>query len=400
MSPGDGHRRARPAGIRPLVALFAAGRFGAAQERRLRPRRGLYRGLLWPAMIMMLLLGTGFGPYLTTSDLAGYRLSHEQALRLAATLSGPAPSASAAILYDVDADQILYEHRAHERHAPASTTKMVTAFVVLQRAALEQTVTVGSEVEVEGMRIGLSAGDRATIEKLLYALLMNSGNDAAMALAVAVGGTSTQFVLWMNELAATLGLTDTHFVNPHGLDAPDHYSSAYDLMVLARAAMQNPIFADIVATSQTAFDGWTFTNTNELLDVYPGADGVKTGTTDEAGQCLVASATRGGHRVILVVLNAQDRYADATTLLDFYYEHYVWKQLDLPANQLTALEPTEEGSRRYLALDQHAERLLPRWQLPWLRAEWTVDSATLSGYAQFRAGETPLGQIPLIVKVL
>jgi len=356
--------------------------------------------LLWPAMILMVLLSTGFGPYLTTSDLNGYRLSHEQALELTAMLAGPVPDAAAAILYDVDANQVLYQHNAHERRAPASTTKIATAMVVLQRAALEQAVTVGSEVEVEGMRIGLAAGDQATVEKLLYALLMNSGNDAAMALAMAVGGTHAQFTLWMNELVAGMGLENTHFVNPYGWDAEGHYSSAYDLVMLARAALENPIFADIVATSQTSFDGWTFTSTNELLGVYPGVDGVKTGTTDEAGQCLVASATRGGHRVILVVMGADDRYADATTLLDFYYDHYVWQQLDLPANWFTALEPTEEGRRRYLTLEQPIDQLLARWQLPWLRAEWTVDAESNEGTARFGIGDIDLMQVPFIIKVL
>ena len=351
-------------------------------------------------LVLLSLLCVGFGPFLTTSDVAGYRLSHEQGMALTATMAGPGYGAPAVILYDVDADAVLYEHNAHEQRAAASTTKIATALVVLQRAALEQVVTVGSEVEIEGVRVGLSAGDTATVEKLLYALLMNSGNDAAMALAVAVGGTTAQFTLWMNDLVSDMALENTHFVNPHGLDAPEHYSSAYDLMVLARTALENPIFANIVATEQTSFDGWTFTSTNELLDAYPGVDGVKTGTTDVAGQCLVASATRGGHRVILVVLGADDRYADATSLLDFYYDSFLWQQLDLPANSFTLLKPNESGRTRYLVLEQPADALIPRWQIPWLGAEWSVNDDETGGSARFWVGNRLLLQIPLLVRVL
>lgn len=361
--------------------------------------RSRSRLALGPVLATLAILSLGFGPFLTTADVAGYRLSHQQGLELAASLAGPGYRARAAILYDVDADRILYSDNAHERRAPASTTKIATALVVLQRAALEQVVTVGSEVEVEGMRIGLAPGDTATVEKLLYGLLLNSGNDAAMALAVAVGGTTTQFVLWMNEVAANLGLENTHFANPHGLDSPDQYSSAHDLMVLAHAGLENPIFARIVGINQTAFDGWTFTSTNELLDVYPGVDGVKTGTTDEAGQCLVASATRGGHRVILVVLDAADRYADAASLLDFYYEHYIWQQLDLPANWFTRLDPAADGRVRYLLLQHPVDHLVGAWQLPWLRSEWQVDSTETEGVALFRSGDDVLARVPLIVKI-
>ena len=374
----------------------AGKRAGAASLDARRPS-GLLRILAW-LLAMLSLSCAGFGPRLTTSDLAGYRLSHEQGLALRATLAGPSHGARAAILYDVDADQILYEQRAHERLPPASTTKIATALVVLRRADLKQVVTAGSEVEVEGMRIGLSAGDVATVEKLLHGLLMNSGNDAAMALAASVGGTVTQFMLWMNELTDELGLQDTHFANPHGLDAPDHYSSAYDLMVLARTALKNPTFARIVATQQTALDGWTFQTTNELLGAYPGVDGVKTGTTDAAGQCLVASATRGGHRVILVVLGAEDRYADARALLDFYYERYLWQQLDLPANALTRLEPGADGRLRYLALEEPAEALIPRWQRTWLRALWSVNPEETGGTARFLLGGAELASLPLVVR--
>lgn len=353
---------------------------------------------LWGLVLgaLTLLFSAGFRPYLSTSDVNGERLSHEQGLALLATLSPPALSARAAILYDVDAGQILYELNAHQRLAPASTAKIATALITLKHAGLQQRITVGAEVEVAGTRVGLTPGDVATVEKLLYALLLNSGNDAAAALAVGIGGTEDQFVLWMNQLAAGLGLQDTHFVNPHGLDAPDQYSSAYDLMVLARTALENPIFASMVATKATSLDGWSFMNTNELLGEYPGVDGVKTGTSDEAGQCLVVSATRHGHRVIAVVLGATDRYADARALLDYYYTHYVWHALDLPANRFSALEPDEHGRRRYLMPAESQDVLLAHWELPWLRFTIARDQSK----ARFSAGGRVLKEIPLIVKVL
>lgn len=331
------------------------------------------RRWLWGLLIgVATLLNVGFGPVLRTSDTAGSALYPEQAQLLGETWAGPQISAPAAVIYDVDSGQVLFGRNAHQRRPPASLTKIATALVALRRLGLARQVTVGSEVTVGGMRIGLTPGDTVSVEALLYGTLLNSGNDAAAALAVAAAGSQERFVEEMNALAAELGLQDTHFANPHGLDAEGHYSSAYDLALLAKAALANPAFATIVATPAKELEGWQFHTTNQLLGAYPGVDGVKTGTTDDAGECLVASAMRQGHRVITVVLGSTDRYTDTRALLDFYYRHYRWVRLELPAGHLRAESDAEGHLLRY-ALPAKVEVLLAGWEQPWLGMTWQGD---------------------------
>ena len=361
-------------------------------------RAGLWRWLGLAAALLTL-LSAGFRPSLSTADVGGERLSHPQGLELTATLAGPTVAAPAAVIYDVDSGRMLFEKNSHERRAVGSTTKLATALVALRHLDLQQTITVGPEVEnVAGTVIGLEAGDQATVEKLLYGTLLTSGNDAALALAAGTGGSVEQFVNWMNDLAGELGLRDTHFVNPHGLDAPDHYSSAYDLALLAQAALRNPIIAKAVATPETRIDDWRFINRNELLGQYPGVDGVKTGTTDEAGECLIVSATRDGHRVIAVVLGSQDRYADGRALLDFYYARYAWLPADAPANRFSALPPDAAGRARYLTAAAQESMFVAGWERPWVRCGVEVDVGLAGGVARCRSAGFVLAQVPLEVR--
>ncbi|MGH9168206.1 MAG: D-alanyl-D-alanine carboxypeptidase family protein, partial [Acidimicrobiia bacterium] len=211
-----------------------------------------------------------------------------EAMGLAAAL--PEVSASSWILYDQGFDRELGSLNPHERRAIASTTKMMTALVVLERASLGELVTVSEEAAGVGeAEIGLVAGEVLTVGDLLVALLIDSANDAAVALAEHVGGSEEGFVALMNETARRLGLADTHFANPHGLDDPGHYSTARDLLAIALAGMENPTFADLVGTRRAPFpstpDGGEreALTTNTLLRSYPGTFGVKTGFTDEAG---------------------------------------------------------------------------------------------------------------------
>lgn len=354
---------------------------------------------IWGVLLALCaLLNLGFSPVVTTSDVGGERLFPPQGEMLADTFAGPAITARAAVLYEVDADQWLYTRRPHDRLPPASTTKIATALAALRTLDVEQGVTVGPEVEVEGMGIGLTPGTQVSVKTLLYGMLLNSGNDAAMALAVAAGGSVEDFVAQMNALAAQLGLKDTHFVNPHGLDAPEHYASAYDLAILAREALKDPHFAEIVATPAIDIDGWHFASTNQLLGAYPGVDGVKTGTTDAAGECLVASATGGGHRVIAVVLGSEDRFGDARALLDYYYAYYRWITLELPPGRLVALEPEPEGHLRVYALAQSAQAFLPVWELPWVRHTWEPASGEAGDQVVFWVRDFPLARLPLRVR--
>lgn len=216
------------------------------------------------------------------------------------------------------------------RRAMASTTKLMTAVVVLESASLDDLVTVkkpASTVGESGM--GLRPGETISVRRLLEGLLIQSGNDAAVALAEHVGGSSDGFVRMMNAKAASLDLANTHYLNSHGLDVPGHYTSAEDLTALTRYAMRDPEFRRIVGTSSTRISTPRYThqltNTNLMLKVYSGANGVKTGWTDEAGYCVVVSAKRGDIELVATVLGAaseQGRFGQATRLLDWGFAHY------------------------------------------------------------------------------
>jgi D-alanyl-D-alanine carboxypeptidase (penicillin-binding protein 5/6) len=257
--------------------------------------------------------------------------------RLAALAEAPQPTlgARAAILLDSDSGQILYAHRAGERLAPASTTKLMTALLVVESGRYIEPVTIEPEDLVGGSAMGLASGETLTVRDLLDGLLLVSGNDAAYALARHVGRSLPgsgrpleRFIARMNARADELGLHDTAFRNPEGLDAAGHYSSAADLAALARAALRQPVIAQLVATAgttvQTSRRAYPLRNTNQLLGTYPGALGVKTGTTDAAGECLIALVERQGQRLLAVILGSGDRYADTASLIDWGFEQHRW----------------------------------------------------------------------------
>jgi D-alanyl-D-alanine carboxypeptidase (penicillin-binding protein 5/6) len=216
------------------------------------------------------------------------------------------------------------------RRAMASTTKIMTAVVVLENSSLEDFVTVRkTDVKVGESGMGLRAGEQLTVRQLLEGMLIQSGNDAATALAVHVGGSVDGFVAMMNAKAAALDLIDTRYMNPHGLDVPGHYTSAEDLTALSRYAMRIPEFRRMVGTWSmrvvTQRVTHKLTNSNVMLKNYPGADGVKTGWTDEAGYCVIVSADRGGIELVATILGAaseEGRFGQATRLLDWGFAHY------------------------------------------------------------------------------
>jgi serine-type D-Ala-D-Ala carboxypeptidase (penicillin-binding protein 5/6) len=253
-------------------------------------------------------------------------IHHEQLLHsrpIAHTFSPPLLG-RAAILVDASTGRVLWQLRAHQRREVASTTKIMTALLALRKLGPNDIVTVDKSVpRVPLVREGLRAGERVEAWKLFYSLLLFSGNDDALALAIAAGGTKWRFVHQMNVEARILGLHDTHFVSPSGVVDVDNYSSAWDLAALTRVALQNARFRNIVKT-QIKHVPWAaptfakiYVNNNRLLGRYRGANGVKTGYTHKAGPCLVASATRNGVTLIAVVLNSPDMYTDATRLLNF-----------------------------------------------------------------------------------
>ena len=271
------------------------------------------------------------GTLLTASCLATLLVAappggthHPSDLRLVAP-DPPEVSAEAWIVYDDTYGQVLAEMEADSRRSVASVTKILTALVVLETVSGNDLVTItATAASVGESEIGLVAGEAAwTVEELLAALILRSANDAAVALAQHVGGSVAGFAELMNQEATRLGLTDSNFVNPHGLDHADHYSSARDILRISVAAMQNPAFSRIAATRSFSLpptpegESRVAVNRNDLLATYPGTLGIKTGYTGRALQTLSAVAERDQRRIHVVVLGSEDHFADVTLLLDY-----------------------------------------------------------------------------------
>lgn len=226
-------------------------------------------------------------------------------------------SAKCAVLMDAQTGEVLYEKNAGQRALIASTTKIMTGLLVCEQPDLDRTVTVPDcAVGVEGSSMYLKKGEKLTLRALLYGMMLHSGNDAALTLAIAAAGSEAAFVRQMNLRACALGLSDTHFANPHGLDSGENYSTALDLARLARAALENEMFRAVVSTKTIECAGRTLTNHNKLLWRYEGCIGVKTGYTRHAGRILVSAAERGEERLIAVTIADPDDWRDHTALLD------------------------------------------------------------------------------------
>ena len=233
-------------------------------------------------------------------------------------------NASCAILMDAESGRVLYEHNIHQPRLIASITKLMTALVAVEEAEdLDQVVTVKGEwLGSEGSSIYLKAGEEITLRGLLYGLLLQSGNDAAMAVACHTAGNEADFVARMNRRAAELGMKDSSFANPSGLNDDSHYSTAYDMALLARACLENEAVAEICATRSITIGARTFVNHNKLLWSCPGCVGMKTGFTEKAGRTLVSAARRDGQTLICVTLNDGDDWNDHKKLLDYGFETY------------------------------------------------------------------------------
>ena len=243
--------------------------------------------------------------------------------------AAPSVSAKSAVLIEAESGRVLYQQNAFARLPMASTTKIMTAIVAIESGDTRRTVTVSpAAVGIEGSSVYLYPGEQLTMEELLYALLLESANDAATAIAIAVAGSVEEFANRMNEKAEVLGLTATHFTNPHGLDDEAHYTTAYDLAVLSAYALKNETFRTICATTRKTIplkgDEGTraLVNHNKMLTRYEGAIGVKTGFTKRSGRCLVSAAEREGLTLIAVTLGAPDDWRDHAAMLDFGFENY------------------------------------------------------------------------------
>ena len=270
----------------------------------------------------------------------------------------PALSAECAVLAGMNGE-ILLEKNADARRLIASTTKLMTALVALEHGQLTDEVTVPAACcGIEGSSMYLQAGEKYTVQELLTGLLLASGNDAALALALHCGGNTARFVAWMNEKAAALGMENSHFANPHGLDDPEHYGTAADLAKLMAACLREPELAEILALDHAVIREQYYGNHNKLLGSCPGCLGGKTGYTQAAGRCLVSACERDGTRLICVTLNAPEDWNDHKRLYDWGFAHYVSRDV---CKTLSYRLPVYGGDRREIELRaEPLELLLPK----------------------------------------
>ncbi len=250
------------------------------------------------------------------------RIADQPAPQVTAQHVAVIDDASGALLYGVD---------PMARVAPASVTKIATTVVALERATdLHRDITVavsaGEMVARDGSSVmGLEPGQHVTLETLLYGMMLPSGNDAADQVALALAGSRERFVGWMNEAAGRLGLQNTRFTSPSGMDSLGHYSSAYDMVMFARYGMRTTTFRTLASSLTYTGDGFILWNLNRLLGWYPGADGVKVGFTDDAGKTIVASAVHDGHRVYVGLMHSRDLTDDSRALFDWVWQTYRWQ---------------------------------------------------------------------------
>ncbi|MFA9397736.1 MAG: D-alanyl-D-alanine carboxypeptidase family protein [Clostridiaceae bacterium] len=239
----------------------------------------------------------------------------------------PYVPARASMAIDCDSKIVLFENNINERIPIASTTKIITIMVALKQGNLDDVYTISKKASsVKGSQVGYKQGEKVTLRELLYGLMLRSGNDAAVAIAEGVGGDYDNFIKMMNEYVDELGMKNTHFESPHGLDSQEHYSTAYELGLITCYAKENEEFNKIVNTKEISQDEYGFTrsyrNINKILFLMPEANGVKTGYTGNAGKCLVVSADFNGKNIVIVLLNCQDRWNQAKKVYQYIDANY------------------------------------------------------------------------------
>ena len=315
-----------------------------------------------------------------------------------------AVSAKRAYVMDAVSGRVLFEKDADQRSLIASTTKIMTALVVCEQCNVLDRMRIPKEaVGIEGSSMYLQEGEVLTIQELLYGLMLCSGNDAAVALAIYCGGTVEGFCQLMNDKARNLGLIDTHFENPNGLDDQNHYSTARDLAKLAAYAMENPIFRKTVSTKQMTIGQRYLTNHNKLLWRVDGADGVKTGFTKAAGRILVSSASRNGRRIIAVTLDDPCDWADHAALLEEGFARYTTQTVVSAGQYVTSVEVAggENQKVELLAAEDFvypiAEGESPQmmYSAPGFVYAPAVEGAE-AGFAYVLIEGTAVGKVPLV----
>ena len=276
-----------------------------------------------------------------------------------------AADAASAILMEAKTGRVLYEQNAHQALPMASTTKVMTALLALEMGDLNEIVATGKNAfGVPGTSIYLEMGEQLTLEQMLYGLMLSSGNDAAVAIAEHLSGTVSDFCALMTRRAEEIGCENTIFSTPHGLPAQNHHTTAWDLALITREALKNPVFREIVSTQRATLP-WAgheydrvLTNKNKLLSAYPGAIGVKTGYTKAAGRCLVFAAERDGLCLIGVVLNCPDWFNEASALLDRGFEN--WQMVTMmEKDEIIRQIPVEDGVRESVQIRAAADIAAP-----------------------------------------
>ena len=327
---------------------------------------------------------------------------------LAAVLLYPchaqAISARKAILMDSTTGRVLYEKDANSRSLVASTTKIMTALIVCEQCNVLDRMRIPKEaVGIEGSSMYLKEGEVLTLQELLYGLMLQSGNDAAVALAIYCGGTVEGFAELMNDKARLLGMTGTHFENPNGLDSPGHYSTARDLAVLASYAMKNPIFAQTVSTKTVTVGNRSLRNHNKLLWQVEGADGVKTGYTKAAGRILVSSAMRQGRRLVAVTIDDGNDWVDHAKLLNDGFTRYKVYEIVKEGQCLGSVEVLGGQEKRVNVLaSADFSYALSEDEKPYMVlsgpgfAYAPVAQGQEGGFAYICIGDTAVGKVPVI----
>ena len=313
-------------------------------------------------------------------------------------------SARSALLMDCTTGRALYSKQPDRKSLIASTTKIMTALVVCEQCNVLDRVQIPSEaVGIEGSSIYLKQGEILTVQELLYGMILHSGNDAATALAIYCGGTVEGFVQMMNDKARVLGLNNTHFENPHGLDAADHYSTAEDLGKLAAYSMKNPVFSKVVSTKNVRIGDRYLKNHNKLLWSVEGADGIKTGFTKSAGRILVSSACRDNRRLVAVTIADPDDWRDHTALLEMGFKKFAPKMIVSKDTVLGTIEVAGgcDGQVELIAADdfvysvgndEKIEICLPKPGFVYA----PVATGQAAGDAQVYLNDQWIGRIPLL----
>jgi D-alanyl-D-alanine carboxypeptidase (penicillin-binding protein 5/6) len=322
----------------------------------------------------------------------------------------PQVQARAAVLMDAETGQVLFAKNAHQPLPPASLTKIMTAIVVLERCELDAGVKASQRaVNAKASSMHLRVGETVKVRDLLYALMLRSANDAAIALAEHTAGSVEAFAALMNEKAKSLGAKHTRFVNPHGLHDPRHLSTAYDLALITRYAMQNETFRAIVKApyyiverSVNQDDLW-MVNKAKFLEQYAYAEGVKTGYTNQAGYCFAGSAYRDGRRLITVVLNSPQRVADTIALMEHGFND--WERMELPAGMAVGEAQVENGveARAPLRLAQtlcwvapKAHKARYRWAVQATSLRAPVQAGDAAGWLVVYRDEKPILKAPVV----